>query len=272
VSVNEFLDSSWDELVSRMALGIEPTDPLFGSRIGQRVQVALDGIPWLTPPHLRDHAAPPWELQTVLETVARRDTCRHVLVAGPEVEDPVDLRFQDPTQRYVPRRLRIRLPAPIGSGRQIRPALFPGAAYGPPAGSMGLRGRILRGGAPMRWARVEARRVVDDLLVGVAHGDEHGEFLLVLDPAASRGADLILPIEVTVTVFGPDVAPDPAAVADADADPLWDLPLEEADLTVAADGVLAGRTLPPGYASRPNSIRDVQFSWNGLVREQFDFS
>jgi hypothetical protein len=61
-------------------------------------------------------------------------------------------------------------------------------------------------------------------------------------------------------------------VAGADVDPLWDLPLEEADLTAAGEAVLGGRVLPAGYVSRPNSIRDVQFSWNGLVRSEFDFS
>lgn len=253
MSPNQFLAASWDELVVRLALGIEPTDPLFRSRIGQPVQVALDGTP-------------------VLRTVARRDSCRFVLRATAGVEDPVELRIQDPTRRYVPRRLRVRLPVPMAQGRQIRPALLPGAAYGVPAGAMGIRGRIVRDGEPMRWCRAEARRAVDDLLVGWAHGDEHGEFLLLLDPAASRGADLVLPVEVGVSVFGPDVAPDPAAVADSDVDPLWDLPLEEADLTGAAVAVLAGQALPDGYVSRPNSVRDVQISWDGLVREQFDFS
>ena len=272
MSPNEFLPAVWDELVVRLALGIEPTDPLLRSRIGQPVRIARDGVPFPAPAHLRDPRVSRWEEQTVLRRVGRGDSCRFVLRVEPGVDDPIDLRIEDQSRRYVPRRLRIRLPDPIGSGRQIRPALLPGAAYGVPAGAVGVRGRIVRDGDPLRWCRVEARRVVDALLVGRAHGDEHGEFLLLLEPAASRGADLTLPVEVTVSVFGPDVAPDPDDVPNSAADPLWDLPLEEADLTAGADAVLAGLALPDGYVTRPNSVREVQVSWNGLVREQFDFS
>lgn len=270
--MNEILASRWSESVRRLALGIEPTDPLIGSRIGQRVDVTLDGTPWPLPRRLRDPGASPWEEPTVLTRVDRHRSCRYAILQGPAVEDPVALRFEDPTQRYVPRRLLVRLPDPIGTGRRVRPTLHPGAAYGLPAGAVGVRGRIVRDGEPLRWARAEARRSVDDVLVGFAHGDQHGEFLLVLDQAASRGADLILPLEVEVTVLGPDTAPDPDDFPDADTDPLWDLPVEEVDLTVGAEEVLAGRTRPGGYASRPGSIRTVMLSWHGLVREEFDFS
>ena len=270
--MNEFLSSRWVESVRRLALGIEPTDPIVRARIGHRIDIALDGTPLPVPGHLRDPSASPWDEATTLERIGRRDSGRHTLLFTGEVDEPIVLRLQDPARRYVPRRISIEMPNPMLGGRQVRPALFPGAAYGPPAGAVGMRGRIERDGEPMRWARVEARRAVDDLLVGRAHGDEFGEFLLLLDPAASRGADLILPLEVGVTVFGPDDAPDPDDFPDSSEDPYWDLPVESATLDADGEEVLAGRALPTDYVSRPNSSREVEFSWSGLVREQFDFS
>ena len=270
--MNEYLSSRWVESVRRLALGIEPTDPIVRSRIPHPIDVALDGTPWPVPGHLRDRSAGPWDEPTVLARIGRRDTARHSLLFTGEVDEPVVLRLQDESRRYVPRRISVVMPNPMGRGRLVRPALFPGAAYGVPAGAVGMRGRVVRGGQPMRWARVEARRAVDDLLVGRAHGDEFGEFLLLLDPAASRGADLVLPLEVEVAVFGPDDAPDPDDFADSADDPLWDLPVEEAAAGAPGDAVLEGRTLPADYVSRTNSVREVEFSWSGLVREQFDFS
>jgi hypothetical protein len=270
--MNEILDALWSESVRRLALGIEPRDPLLDGRIGHRIQVAIDGVPDPLPARLRDPDASPWEVPDVLETLDRRNTGRYVVLYREGVADPLALRLRDPTERYVPRRLRIRLPTPASLGRVIRPSLLPGAAYDVPTGAMGLRGRILRGGAPMRWARAEARRIEDDVRVGIAFGDHAGEFLLLLDPAASTGAELVLPIRLRVTVFGPDTAPDPTAVAGSAVDPLWDLPVEEVVNAPAGDAVLAGEELPAGYVSRPGSIREVEFGLTGLVREEFTFS
>jgi hypothetical protein len=122
----------------------------------------------------------------------------------------------------------------------------------------------------MRWARVEARRNDDPTrVVATAHGDERGEFLLVLGPQAVSGAELVLPVVLSVTVFGPDPAPDPAADPASRADPLWDLPLEEVPLA-GADPVLAGTRVPPGY--RAGNTRDVSFGPDGLAGEQFVFT
>jgi hypothetical protein len=269
--MNEILDARWSESVRRLALGIEPRDPMLDERIGRPVQVAIDGVPEPLPARLRDPGASPWEVPDVLAKLDRRNTGRFVILYRDGVTDPVSLRFRDPTERFVPRRLRIRLPDPASLGRVIRPSLFPGAAYDVPTGAMGLRGRILRDGAPLRWARAEARRLEDDVRVGVAFGDHAGEFLLLLDPTASTGAELVLPIRLRVTVFGPDPAPDPAAPGALD-DPLWDLPVEEVVNAAAGDAVLAGDTLPTGYVSRPGSVREVEFGLSGLVREEFTFS
>ncbi|MQA90391.1 MAG: hypothetical protein GEU90_09155 [Gemmatimonas sp.] len=270
--MNEFLPAHYVESIQRLALGIECTDPLIRSRIGWPVRVTRDGSPFPIPSWKRDPDASRWEVPTVLEVLPRSDSCRHAVLLKSTTAEPIGLRIVDRSQRFVPRRLSIRLDEPIGGGRRVRPALFPGAAYPIPPGAVGVRGRILRNGEPMRWARAEARRTTDDVLVGRGFGDEHGEFVLVLEAEAGRGADLILPLTVTVIVFGPDVEADPDDFPDAAIDPLWDLPVEEAVIGPIGEEVLAGERLPAGYVSRPGSTRDVEFSWHGFVREEFDFS
>lgn len=270
MSPNEFLASRWDERVTRLALGIEPTDALRRSRIASPLEVAADGVPYPQPRALRDPRAGPWDEADVLRRVQRRDTCRFVLTLKPGTAGPLDLRFLDRMQRFVPRRLSIHLPDPVGGGRVVRPALFPGAAYPLPAGALGVRGRVLRGGEPLRWARVEARRLSGGDVVGRAHGDEHGEFLLLLEPAAATGAELPRPLRVRIAVFGPDEPPDPEEATDPGVDPLWDLPLEEAELDGGGAAALDGTRLPDGY--REGVSREVVIGLGGPGREEFDFS
>lgn len=270
--MNEFLEDGWVESVRRLALGIELTDPLLRSRIGWPVEVSLDGPPKPRPSWQRSPPLSTWAGAMPASVLERHDSCRHVLLLNGAIDGPVAIRVQDRTQRFVPRRLGIEMPGPIGGGRRVHPALYPGATYPLAAGVVGLRGRIQRDGLPLRWARAEARRTTDDLVVGRAHGDEHGEFLLLLTSESSRGAALTLPFRARVTVFGPDVPPDPGADPVAAMDPLWDLPLEEVALGPAGDTVLAAEELPDGYVSRPGSTAEVEFSWHGLVREEFDFS
>jgi hypothetical protein len=270
--MNQFLESRFSESVRRLALGIECTDALLRMRVGMPIEVSMDGIPRPRPSHQRDPGGSRWDVQSVLEVIERHDSCRHVVLLRAGIEESVAIRIRDARQRYVARRIEVELPEPIGGGRAVRPALFPAAAYPLPAGAVGMRGRIERDGAPMRWARAEARRATDDVLVGRAHGDQHGEFVLLLQPEASRGADLILPLQVRVTVFGPGTAPDPEAVEGSAIDPLWDLPMEDAAIGAGGEETLRGERLPAGYVSRPNSSREVEFGWHGLVREEFDFS
>lgn len=271
MSPNEFLTSRWDELTARLALGIEPADAVRRSRIPFPLEVAADGVPRPLPRTRRDPRSAPWDEADVLTRLRRRDTCRFVVTLRPGTEGPLDLRFLDPSQRFVPRRISILLPDPVAGGRIVRPALFPGAAYPVPTGAPGLRGRVLRGPeTPMRWARVEARRVAGGAVVGRAHADAHGEFLLLLEPAAATGAEIPRPFRVLVTVWGPDDPPDPGDAPDPAADPLWDLPLEEAPLDEDGAEVLAGTRLPPGY--REGVSREVVIGLGGPGRETFDFS
>jgi len=128
---------------------------------------------------------------------------------------------------------------------------------------VGCRGRVTRDDAPVPWTRVVAERG-DGTVVGRAHGDAHGEFLLLLGSATAVGADLALPLGAIVTVLGP---PGPVAGDPAD-DPLAGLPLEAADDSAEGAAVLAGERDPAGYVVLTS--RSVEFGLDGLRSEEFD--
>jgi hypothetical protein len=99
----------------------------------------------------------------------------------------------------------------------------------------------------MRWARVTAVLASSGHVVGRAHGDDRGEFLLLIDFNAIPVGDLVSPVTLQVNVFGPD--PIPVAVPPdlPSRDPFWDLPLETPPAPGAADTVSTGETLPSNY-------------------------
>jgi len=162
----------------------------------------------------------------------------------------------------VPRRLSLPLvdpddllpgtpPGPRASGFRIwRPAVFPGAAYPVHATATGLRGRVERDGEPVRWARIEARDG-EDRVVGRAHGDDRGEFLLVLDPAAAPPGDPRTTLDFTLVVRAPAAAPEPDPAPPgplrARTDPYWDLPLEVLPASADSDPVSRGEEMPAAY-------------------------
>lgn len=203
--------------------------------------------------------------------LAAHDTGRHVILQDDVRYDASAPRvvvrvIEGPAgtapRRLVPRRLSIPLvdPAallpdapsgPRASGFRIwRPSVFPGAAYPIPETATGIRGRVVRDGALVRWARVEARDE-DDRVVGRAHGDDRGEFLLILDPAAAPPGDPTTTLDFTLLVRAPAAAPDPTSASPApfraQADPYWDLPLETLPAVAASDPVSRGEVTPPGY-------------------------
>jgi hypothetical protein len=100
-------------------------------------------------------------------------------------------------------------------------------------------------------------------VVGRAHGDDRGEFLLLLDSAASGLGDLSLTLTAEVTVFGP---PGPGPVSN---DPLRDLPIET--LAADPDDVSPGEKLPAGYAATVHSSRAVDFPLGVLLTHQEKF-
>jgi hypothetical protein len=131
-----------------------------------------------------------------------------------------------------------------------RPVLFPGAAYPVSDRVTGLRGRVEETpGVPARWPRVAAYRpggFSREAPLGRAHGDDRGEFLLLLGPAPAPATDLALRLEVDLVVFpAPPVPPPPLEQRKRDG--LWDLPVEDLSAAGGPDPVAAGAFPPAGW-------------------------
>lgn len=239
--MNTFFPESVVETVHRLAVGLEPLDSTRPSRIARPLEVAVEK------PQSR---------------LVRSHSGRYKLVYGPEVPQPVppavtpqvDVRFVPRDRRYVPRRLSfsiatetaVRAVETAGGSvpaaqRSWRPRLFPGAAYDVSETATGFRGRVTRAGVPVRWTRVDAS--LNGKVLGLAHGDDRGEFLLLLGPNTANLGELD-PLQVKLTVL----ALAPPVPVDKD-DPLADLTLEPTSGPgiVTAD-VLTGVQPPPGYA------------------------
>jgi hypothetical protein len=269
--VSSFAPAGFDEFVQRLILGVEPLDAQRGTRIAQPIAVRLDGVPYL------DGSLPIVDFDGSLDplgylpTVQRHNSCRHALVYPPDMKGPIAIRLFDDARRFVPRRISYPvptdatvLPPPV---RVRRPALFPGAAYDVSPTATGMRGRVTWKSSTAneqaaRWVRVAA--VINGQIVGRAHGDDRGEFLLLLDNEAGGPGDLPSPLVAQVTVYGP-----PAPPAVAVNDPLSDLPVEL--LAADPDVVSAGETLPTGYAATPSSTRAVTFELGTLLTNQPKF-
>ncbi|HEX5703534.1 MAG TPA: hypothetical protein VFX97_10085 [Pyrinomonadaceae bacterium] len=278
--MNQFLPERFDEIIHRLALGIEPIDAQRGRRLSYELQVGYDAT-------LAGLRRPPIE---------RHNSNLFALRYQPGVPDStgrVDLRFFDQgdstyraekdRRRIVPRRLRIPIltESDVEAQEQIsrldfrrrtrRPQFFPGAAYDFTGSSTCMRGRVVRAGAAMRWARVVARLAGSPVVVGRAHGDDRGEFLLLINAAVTSGSAWPDPLEITVSVFGPDPFP-PVVAADVKArDPLWDLPLEALSAPGAAvDNVATGDQLPGEYTK---SVTDTfTFKLGKCLYQEFEIT
>jgi len=234
-------------------------------RAATPIEVAFDGVPSAAPRHQWPKSRDGFfTVPDRLERVPRHSSCLHALLDRPGLDDPLDLRFFDTSRRFVPRRLSIAMsPKPV----RIRPGLFPGAAYDVAERSTGLRGRVLRGPPTnrrvARWCRVIAR--VGTRVVGRAHGDDRGEFLLLLQPDAGTIGTLSSPIAVEVTVYARLAEPAPSSPDLPGLDPYWDLPLEP--VPALTNDVTRGLTLPASYVETATSVRTVNFPLSLLKSE-----
>lgn len=173
------------DVLHRLALAVETVDAV--TRRPTRARACREVLAPLRGPA----GDPSWRCLD-LETNGRG---RSVLRHGPRTPAEVTLRFVDPTRRFVARRFRVPLwtatevaaadarpPSghyiPVRS-RLLRPWLLPGSAYPLTGGTTAVRGHITRGGQPVRWARIAARGP-GNVFIGWAHGDERGEFLLIV--------------------------------------------------------------------------------------------
>jgi hypothetical protein len=292
------LTSRFAARTTRLTLGLELRDAARASRVAHPVVVIVEpAAPALAAPPLAPLSAGQrrWlarlaERGTPLHDTWRRaprhPSCRHALVYEPGLGTRVDLRVLDPSERFAPRRLRVPLvdlgaPEDVGlldvlpvEMRSRVVSLLPGAAYDVSERATGLRGRVVvsDGGAPpslvpARWPRVEARLTPGGAPIAWAHGDRHGEFLLLLPSGAIPAPAVELPatLSLFVTARGrlgvPASAPDPAVRA---ADPFWDLPLEPLGAPgLAPDPAADGRVIPPDYDGA--ATRAVAFTYGLTV-------
>jgi hypothetical protein len=271
----QFLPSKFVEIAHRLALGIEPIDAQRGRRLGHSLQIAYDASQLGLP-------RPPIE---------RHDSNLYALRYQRGVTTQLDLRLFDSALRYytpahdrrriVPRRLRIpildqdevenqeKIDKKNFARRIRRPAFFPGAAYDFNATATGLRGRVMREGEPMRWARVVATLAGETVVVGHAHGDDRGEFLLLINARVATGSALPIPLSVEVSVFGPADVPLPVPPDQAELDPLWDLPVEALANPGVDDPVAAGDVLPPNYTASITKV--IDFTLGRCLTQEPDF-
>ena len=256
--MNQILPSRYVENIQRLALGLEPVDAMRLRRVGQSLQVEVERPP-------KASAKPP---------VPRHPSCLHALLYYPALVDSVDIRIFEHfnaqetewqyhlPRQFVPRRFHIPLRTAgtvdtfPSTDRVRRPFMFPGAGYDLDSCATGIRGRVRRGGSPMRWARATAVLTSSGQVVGRAHGDDRGEFLLLIDFKAIPVGDLVSPLSLRVNVFGPAVIPVPVPPDLLLRDPFWDLPLETPPAPGAADTVSTGETLPANYTATTGSNID----------------
>ncbi|HEX5082650.1 MAG TPA: hypothetical protein VFY40_11430 [Blastocatellia bacterium] len=273
--MNQFLPNRYIEIIHRLALGIEPLDAFRGGRLSYQLQAVYDvQRPGILRPPIERHLSNLFSLRY-----------------QPGVATQLDLRFLDSAEqvyrpeydrrRVAPRRLGIPILTLTdveaaeavdkqGFNRRIRrPAFFPGAAYDLGATATGMRGRVVRNGQPMRWARVTATLSGSSVIVGHAHGDDRGEFLLLIDASVTTGSALPNPLEVEISVFGPSSPPSPPSPEFALLDPLWDLPREQLDAPGGADPVAAGTAPPPDYTARVTRV--IEFTLGKCLCEEPEF-
>ena len=263
---NAFLPSRYDELIQTLAVGIEPVDACRGSRVAPPLFMVRDvAVGDDARLRLRDERR---HVTQILPSVGRSNTCRFKLLYSQVERDATDpfvrvrlvQGFNDFAPRhFVPRRLEIPLIDPVVADTPVagrvevvpriyRPALFPGADYPVHDSVTALRGRVERNGKPMPWARIQATRAPGNVIVGRAHGDDRGEFLLLLDSNAAAPGGGTMRVRVRVSVFGRDPALVSPSALEAATDPQWNLPVEQLPIgTAVTDSVSTGEDLPAPY-------------------------
>lgn len=255
-TANVFTPTAYDERVFRLALGIELRDAIRGGRARGGVandgaRVTFDNCP--RPLHEWRKWANSVTLDDVLPRMTRHETGRFVSLFERSTPTEQRVRITDRTRRYVPRRFALTIPSEADADdnpparRVFAPELFPGAAYDSGSAMTGVRGRITRDGTPVRWARVRATQEGTDDELGWTHGDDRGEFLLLIGNPEAQVGFLDDPTAVTLTVgfADPSPQPDPTDPLVVQVDPLWDL-VEEAAI-LPDDEIASGRTFPSSY-------------------------
>lgn len=260
------------EVLHRLALGVEPHDAVSGAPIATAVRVGQEVPPRMRPRGARFEES--WPCLDFETNGTARFKLRHQTGGLTRIKvDPsgaaptITVRIDDTRKRFVPRRFRIPLwtkleleradmKPPSGqyvsaASRLLRPFLFPGASYTVPRGTTAIRGRLVTTtGRAVRWPRVFAEGP-GNVSVGAAHGDERGEFLLIVTNLGTTPPPVPSTVDVDLDIF----ARAPAPAVDAK-DPLADLIVEnQARSSVPPtnanldNDVLRGVAIPTGYVA-----------------------
>ncbi|WP_436532100.1 hypothetical protein [Actinoplanes sp. HUAS TT8] len=253
------------EILHRLALGVEPFDALTGRRAASTELIVEREQEEHNPRTLF-----PYDPRPPGIALEPHFGGRFRLGYGPRLAATVRIRFWDQARRYVPRRLEVPLwtlaevkaaektgtDLPVLS-RVLRPWLLPGVAAPIPPAATAVRGRVVRAGKPVPWARITGTRPGRPDVLAAA--DERGEFLLVVTDSyqvatATLGLDLI-------------VRADPAVVPVTDPARRFDsLPLEpvtrSSNPPVAADldNPLLRGDRPPGPFAAGLTAHPVQLT------------
>lgn len=266
------------EVLHRLALGVELRDAVTGTPVVTAVRVGQEVPPQLRPrPGRFDYAWPCLDFET---NGTARFKLRHrvggvnrikILPGG--AAPTITVRIDDVRRRFVPRRFRITLwtkreleradETPPGqyvplASRLLRPALLPGAAYAAPRGTTAIRGQVVSDtGTAVRWPRIFAEGP-GNIPVGAAHGDQRGEFLLIITNLGTTPPPVPSTVDVDLDIFARVPAPavdpkDPLADLVVETQARSSVPPTNADLD---NDVLQGVAVPPGYlastAPRPH--------------------
>lgn len=230
----------------RLALGLVVRDALTRRSPTRPLRVG-----WEAPGHLLPSNRDPRDWPCV--DFERTSDGRFRLRATPARPETLTVRVYDPTRRHVSRRIAVTLwshdrliderPANTVAvaARTLPLWLLPGAAYPLARGTTAIRGRVARQGIAVPWARVSAVDVGDpNAVLGRAHGDDRGEFLLILTDTNQNPVRST--VDVRLIVHGPAGTPahPPVEVAQQPGNPVGspgghDLP------------VLRGATPPPNH-------------------------
>ncbi|MBB5019129.1 hypothetical protein HNQ59_002427 [Chitinivorax tropicus] len=269
--MNQFVRHEYSESTHRLALGVETWDAARQQPVLTPLWVGFDDV-------LLGHVRPLFDLHPSNRYALRYDSWLASQARQIDIRlmDAMDERvsIERSGRRYVPRRLRITVPTLAAaesnppSGRGCQPWLYPGATYPLSQTATGLRARVMRAAAgplprrPARWVRVvatlpagsaiadvaELNALPSARVVGRAMGDDRGEFLLLVPPAAAQaGTAASMPVRLIVLArveqAVPADRPDLPTI-----DPCWDLPVETPASLAVTDAVLRGETTTAGFA------------------------
>jgi hypothetical protein len=246
-------------VLHRLALGVECLDAVAQRRLRNAVSVGREVDPRLLP---RD-ADPEWPCVSLQDRGIGRAQIRFDHTTSTSVR----LRIVDAFRRFAPRRFDVPLwtlaeidaaeltpPLVPAAARVLRPWLWPGSGALLPRGMTVIRGVVMSGDQPVRWARLNAVRPGDGV-IGHGHADERGEFIVVITGTGSLPPPAPSTLDVDLVVIAPNPASStPVDPRDRYADLIVETLTRPSNPPLPAEldnAVLRGTAMPAGYV--PNA-------------------